>query len=220
MRQSFAQQVIASQEAERKRIAGELHDSLGQHLSIIKNLALLLLNGTAGASNGHAQIEGIASQASQAIDEVRQISYNLRPYQLDLLRLTKALEELVRKTCQVAGIQSAVAIDDLSHAFAKENEIHPYRIVQECLNNLVKHSEATTARVLVQRSGGVVSLVIDDNGSGFLPAKYERDPVKGGFGLLGIRERVQLLGGVLTIRSMPGTGTVVTIEFKAAAETV
>jgi len=215
LRQAFAQQVIASQEAERKRIAAELHDSLGQHLSVIKNTALLLWNKSAGGE--HNEAECIAGEASQAISEMRQISYNLRPYQLDLLGLTKALEELARRTGEAAHLQMDVAIDDLSSAFAKEKEIHFYRIVQECLNNIVKHSRATVARVLVQRSGSTVLLLIRDNGTGFLPNKMESDPAKGGFGLLGIRERVHLLGGISKIHSTPGTGTVVSIEFHLEA---
>lgn len=211
LRQAFAQQIIASQETERKRIAGELHDSLGQHLSIIKNTALLLLNKSIGDEPSGA--ECIASEASQAMSEMRQISYNLRPYQLDLLGLTKALEELVRRTGEAAHLQMDVVIDDLSSAFPKEKEIHFYRIVQECLNNIVKHSRATMAQILVQRSGPTVLLVIRDNGTGFLPNKMEDDPAKGGFGLLGMRERVHLLGGVPKVHSAPGMGTVVSIEF-------
>ncbi len=210
LRQAFAQQVLASQEIERKRIAGELHDGMGQHLSVIKNTALLLLTKFAGKDS---YVECIAGEASQAITEMRRISYDLRPYQLDLLGLSKAVEELARRCGEAAHIQMDIVVDDLTSAFAKEKEIHFYRIVQECLNNILKHSHATLAQVLIQRSDPTVLLVIHDNGRGFLPNKMEADPEREGFGLFGLRERVHLLGGAFKIQSTAGTGTTVSIEF-------
>jgi signal transduction histidine kinase len=209
LQRAFAQQIIASQETERKRIAGELHDSLGQRLAVIKNMALLL--NRSADRNHHEQIDAIAAEASQAIGEVRQISYNLRPYQLDLLGLTKAVEVLAARTCEAAGIRADIVADDLAGVFQKEAEIHFYRIVQECLSNIVKHSNATLTTVLIQRTAGAVSLVVSDNGAGFVP---EEQP-GGGFGLTGISERAQLLGGKAAIQSSPGQGTTVTIEISS-----
>jgi signal transduction histidine kinase/ligand-binding sensor domain-containing protein len=215
MQRAFAQQILASQEAERKRIAGELHDSLGQHLTVIKNMALLL-NRPDGHNRQH-QLEGIANETTQAIAEVRNISRNLRPYQLDLLGLKKALEVLIARTCETSGIRADVVVDDLSGAFRKESEIHFYRIVQECLNNVAKHSKAGSVSVMVQRNAGGLLLVVSDDGVGFLPARANGDGIMGGFGLTGISERARLLGGRASFRSAPGHGTTVTIEIEPEA---
>jgi signal transduction histidine kinase/ligand-binding sensor domain-containing protein len=215
MQRAFAQQIMASQETERKRIAGELHDSLGQRLTVIKNMALLL-NRPDGRNRQH-QIEAIASETAQAIAEVRNISHNLRPYQLDLLGLKKAIEFLIARTCETSGIRADVVVDDLSGAFCKESEIHFYRIVQECLNNIAKHSKATTITILVQSNAAGVSLVVSDDGVGFLSTRPNGDGKMGGFGLTGICERARLLGGKASIRSAPGQGTTVTIEIEPEA---
>jgi signal transduction histidine kinase len=215
MQRAFAQQILASQEAERKRIAGELHDSLGQHLTVIKNMALLL-NRPDGHNRQH-QLEGIANETTQAIAEVRNISRNLRPYQLDLLGLKKALEVLIARTCETSGIRADVVVDDLSGAFRKESEIHFYRIVQECLNNVAKHSKTGSVSVMVQRNAGGLLLVVSDDGVGFLPARANGDGIMGGFGLTGISERARLLGGRASFRSAPGHGMTVTIEIEPEA---
>ena len=123
--QAFSRQLIASQENERKRIAAELHDSLGQRLVIIKNLALILLNGSA-ADGAREQIDEISTEASQAIGEVKEISYNLRPHQLDRLGLTKALEALVKKAASASPIAFTSEIDDIDDVFPKQAEINFY----------------------------------------------------------------------------------------------
>ena len=215
MQRAFAQQVIASQETERKRIAGELHDSLGQRLAVIKNMALLL--NRQAAKNPERQIEAIAAETAQAIAEVRSISRNLRPYQLDLLGLKKAIEVLVTHSCEAAGIRADVAVDELSGAFAGDLEIHFYRIVQECLSNAIKHSKATAISVMVQRLESSISLVVSDDGVGFIPQHPVADSLAGGFGLTGISERAMLLGGTASIRSAPGQGTTVTIKIESKA---
>jgi signal transduction histidine kinase len=215
LQRAFAQQIIASQETERKRIAGELHDSLGQRLTVIRNMALLL--NRQGARNPEGQIEAIAAETAHAITEVRSISHNLRPYQLDLLGLSKAIDVLVTHSCQAAGIRADVVVDDLSGAFPKESEIHFYRIIQECLGNTIKHSKASTIRVMVQRLETEISLVVSDDGIGFIPMRPVAAGAPGGFGLTGIAERAMLLGGSASIQSAPGQGTTVTITIETKA---
>jgi signal transduction histidine kinase len=94
----------------------------------------------------------------------------------------------------------------------QESEIHFYRIAQECLNNAVKHAHAKVITVLIQRQATHVSLVISDDGAGFNPERPSSNGTPGGFGLTGISERAQLLGGTASIRSAPGQGTTVTLE--------
>jgi signal transduction histidine kinase/ligand-binding sensor domain-containing protein len=206
--QAFSRQLIASQENERKRIAAELHDSLGQRLVIIKNLALILLNGSATV-HAREQLDEISTEASHALGEVREISYNLRPHQLDRLGLTKAVEALVKKAASASPITFSSEIDDIDGVFPKEAEINFYRVAQESVNNVVKHSAATDASVTVRRDDGRIALTVRDNGKGFVPETIQRDPSAGGLGLVGISERATLLGGHATIQSAPGRGTTI-----------
>jgi signal transduction histidine kinase/ligand-binding sensor domain-containing protein len=212
--QAFARQLIASQEQERKRIAAELHDSLGQRLVVIKNLALMFLN-VPNATRDQSQIENISAEASQAIGEVKEISYNLRPYQLDRIGLTKAIEAIVRTAKAASTIEITSEIDaDIDEYFPRDAEINFYRIVQESVGNLVKHSGATRAFVKIELSGAQLDLAITDNGAGFVPGQTESK--SGGFGLLGIAERVELFGGKLDVRSAPGQGTTVRVKLNSA----
>jgi signal transduction histidine kinase len=213
--QAFSRQLIASQEAERKRIAAEMHDSLGQRLIVIKNLAYLLLRARKGAAadDSDAQtITEISDEASSAIAETREISYNLRPFQLDRLGLTKAIEAMVRTTGNASGINFSSELDNIDDVFAEDLRINFYRIVQESLGNILKHAQATEVNVRVKRRVEHVILTIEDNGRGFTPD--ERSPLfsRSGFGLTGMGERARLLGGELKVRSMPGKGTTVLFE--------
>jgi signal transduction histidine kinase/ligand-binding sensor domain-containing protein len=209
--QAFSRQLISSQENERKRIAAELHDSLGQRLVIIKNLALILLNGSS-TDGAREQIDEISSEASQALGEVREISYNLRPHQLDRLGLTKAVEALVKKAAAASPITFTSEIDDIDGVFPKEAEINFYRVAQESVSNVVKHSAASEASVIVRREDRRVALTVHDNGKGFGPEPAQPETLSGGFGLVGISERATLLGGHATIQSAPGRGTTIGIS--------
>jgi signal transduction histidine kinase len=209
--QNFARQLIESQEQERKRIAAELHDSLGQNLLIVKNRAQL---GQIAAQQKDPelleQFEWIVSSATQSIEEVREIAQNLRPYHLDRLGLTKALEVMLEKvaaTTRIRFVSELVPLDDL---FSKEDAITLYRVVQESLNNVIKHAEASEVHVSVERLTDSVTLTVRDNGRGFALADAAARP--SGFGLAGMVERVRMLGGEWRIDSQEEQGTTVTIR--------
>ena len=214
--QSFSRQLIASQENERKRIAAELHDSLGQRMIVIKNLAHFLLKSSKQNANGRdvQTLEEISGEAAAAINETREISYNLRPFQLDRLGLTKAIEAMVRTVSAASGIHFSSDIDNIDDVFPEDLRINFYRIVQESLNNIMKHSQATEASIQVKRDGLSVMMTIRDNGCGFSPTEKPSQPPTNGFGLTGISERTSLLGGDFKVRSTPGRGTVMTIEIR------
>ncbi len=214
LQQAFSRQLIASQENERKRIAGELHDSLGQRLVVIKNLALFFLRaqGEAAANGKFGQIEEISAETSLAIDETREIAYNLRPFQLDRLGLTKAIEGLVRAVSAASGILFTCEVDNIDDVFPEDLRINFYRIVQESVNNIVKHSKASEAGISVQRTADRVVLAVRDNGQGFVPAGGSAEPQQNGFGLSGMAERAQLLSGVFTVHSTPTRGASIRIE--------
>jgi signal transduction histidine kinase/ligand-binding sensor domain-containing protein len=213
--QAFSRQLIASQEAERKRIAAEMHDSLGQRLVVIKNLAYLLLHSkkAAPANDSDAQtIAEISDEASSAIAETREISYNLRPFQLDRLGLTKAIEAMIRTTGIASGIRFTSELDNIDDVFPEDLRINFYRIVQESLGNIMKHAQATEVSVRVKRRIENVILTIEDNGRGFTPDERSPLPSHSGFGLTGMGERARLLGGEFKVRSTPGKGTTVVFE--------
>ena len=212
VQQAFSRQLIASQESEHKRFASELHDSLGQHLVVIKSLALMSLNSGTSEGVGKDHNEEISAVASQALTEVREIAYNLRPYQLDRIGLTKAVEAVVRTASGATGIAFESTIDWIDDVFAKELEINFYRIVQESVNNVIKHSQATQASVTVRRTRDELRLVVRDNGNGFTPVEKTVGTARGGFGLIGIAERARLLQGSAKVQSAPGQGTAITIE--------
>ncbi len=208
--EAFSEQLISSQESERKRIAAELHDSLGQHLLIIKNSALLALN----SDNGKEQLGDISVIASQAIDEVREISYNLRPYQLDDIGLTKAIESIIAKVASSSEIEFAFESDRIDDLFTAEEEINIYRIVQESLNNIVKHSGARRATIRIERQGRRVEIMIRDDGRGFDSEQMITHERREGFGLKGISERARMLGAKYVINSAAGEGTVINLNLE------
>ncbi len=212
--QAFARQLIESQEAERKRIAGELHDGLGQNLLVIKNRALFGLMQPDDAPRAAEQLTDISTTASQAIDEVRQIAANLHPYQLDRLGLTKALTAMVRKVGAAAQLEIACALDNVDGLLPPASEINLYRIVQEGLNNIIKHAQATEASVQLRRLPHSLHLTMQDNGRGFVNAErgvLNAEAKSSGFGLTGLSERALLLHGTLQIDSTPGEGTRLTL---------
>jgi signal transduction histidine kinase/ligand-binding sensor domain-containing protein len=214
--QVFSQQLIASQESERRRIAAELHDGIGQHLIIIKNHALLFLRGELTGQDSEQRHEAVAEirdEVSRALEETRGISYNLRPSQLDRLGLSTSIEALVDSASRATHINFLTKIDNIDNYFPEDMCIHFYRIAQETLNNIIKHSEARQAKIHVERTGQSVVLSIHDDGKGFVPGQVTPTSGKGGFGLSGIRERATLLGGKVTIQSRLDHGTTVRIEF-------
>lgn len=203
--QQFSRQLIESQEAERKRIAGELHDGLGQTLLIIKNRAFL---GTK-ANNlevANEQLGEISASSGEAINQAREIAYFLRPSQLERLGLTSALEEMMSQVSESSEIEFEYEIASVDGVFSPENEINFYRIVQESINNILKHSDATKAKVFVSRKVDKIELSVQDNGKGF-GIQEKNIHGKSGFGLFGIEERVRILGGNFSIKTEIGKGT-------------
>jgi signal transduction histidine kinase/ligand-binding sensor domain-containing protein len=205
----FSKQLIQSQENERKRIASELHDSLGQDLLVIKNLALL-------NKSKDDQFEEISKTAGLALDEVRRISYNLHPYQLDRLGLSKAISSMFVNIEGASKIKFDLRIDNVDNLFDKEKEINIYRIVQECVTNIIKHSAATNAMVIVQNSGNHLMIEIADDGKGF-DFEVMKSESKG-FGLKNLSSRVSFLDGEIGYSSSTDFATFVNIKIPVRNE--
>ena len=204
--ETFARCLIDSQESERRRIASELHDSLGQMLLIIKNRAFMGLKAGASTEAMREQLKEISATSTHSIDEVRTIARGLRPYQLDRLGLTSTLADSAELVAGSGGPRVTAQVDSIDGLFPPEVEISIYRIVQEGLNNAVKHAAATAVRLTVEREDRVVRIRLSDDGRGFDASRKE------GFGLAGIKERVELLGGTMSIDSWPGRGTCLVVE--------
>ncbi|MGH9904767.1 MAG: sensor histidine kinase, partial [Pyrinomonadaceae bacterium] len=211
--EAFARELIASQEAERKRIAAELHDSLGQNLVIIRNWAMLGAGQLENNAPAKQELEEINTIASHSINEVREIAYNLGPYHLERLGFENSIRDMATRVARSSGVAIATELDALDGALSSETQMSLYRVAQEALNNMVKHSRATETRIALKRESAGVRLSVTDNGRGFDPqtAKVSEAPggSRPGFGLNGMAERVRLLGGALTIRSAPEHGTTV-----------
>jgi two-component system sensor histidine kinase ChiS len=209
--QELSRKLLESQEDERKRIGSGLHDSIGQNLLVIKNLAVVGLEANKSRKTSDEQLDEISLLASQSLSEVREISYNLRPYHLDQLGLTGALRSIISRIASSSQIIFSEDLDDLDDLFPKESEINVFRIVQEAVNNIIKHSRAKNANIKVKRDEGSVRFTLSDNGIGF-------DSSRQGFGLTGMAERVRILGGSLAIKSGGGTGTTITVIIPIRSE--
>lgn len=212
--EAFSRGLINAHETERRRIAAELHDSIGQSLAMIKNRAVFNARSDFDQRTAREAFEEISKQSGEAIGEVREIAYNLRPYLLDRLGLTKAIETLLGNIAETGAIRVESVIDDVDGIFPNETEISIYRVLQESLSNVLKHSDASRSTVLIRRNEHGVSIVVEDDGRGFDPSEH-RYGKRPGFGLLGMSERVRLLGGTYTIESEIGGGTIVRIQLNS-----
>ncbi|MDQ3801004.1 MAG: histidine kinase, partial [Acidobacteriota bacterium] len=203
-RAEFARRLIESQESERHRIALELHDSIGQTLAVIRNRTLL---GMEAGEDGkivemHAQLKQISEASTLALSETREIARNLHPAQIENLGLTAALRSLVESVESATGLKCEADIDEISQNLPYDASINIYRIVQESLSNIIKHSGASFAGVRLQIENEKLVLLIEDDGRGFTDGTNPQ-----GLGLTGMRERARMIGADLTVDSHPGEGT-------------
>ena len=198
--------------AERERLARELHDSVTQTLY---SLSLFAEGALEQARNGQFEpvqynLTRIGEAAQQALKEMRLLVYELRPVDLAQEGLVGALHQRLAAVERRAGITARLVAEDLIELpLAIEQEL--YSITQEALNNTLKHSGATVVTVRLRQVAGEVELAIVDNGQGFDP---DESQAKGGLGLRGLRERVDMLHGVLVIRSTPGQGTTIEVRVR------
>ena len=160
------------------------------------------------------ELRQLSEVASQAIDEVREVSFDLHPHTLDRLGLKKGIESIINKFSQTSPVRFSSVLDEIDKCFTTKEEINIFRIVQECLNNVIKHSKATECFVQIQCIDKICQIVVKDNGIGFDMQKYILNPTEyQGMGLAGIQERVMLLNGKLVIKSEKGTVVNITIPF-------
>ncbi|MBN1446445.1 MAG: tetratricopeptide repeat protein [Bacteroidetes bacterium] len=210
--QEFSRRLIELQEEERKRISSELHDSLSQELIVIKNRAILAIKADGDAETAKTHMDEVVSLAVTALTDVRQISRTLRPYQIDLVGLSETLRGALRNVSQSALPQLSFEIGDIDGLLPRENEVTLFRLMQESVNNIVRHAQATEAKVIAVREDEYIRLTVTDNGRGFDPSAPPVPGKSGGLGLLSMKERVSMLNGILALDSAPGRGTRVDIR--------
>jgi len=208
--QQFGAAAQETRELEKGRIARELHDELGQSLTMLRmDVAWCKANLRDGDAGVAAKLERMETMLKGTVAATRRIASDLRPLMLDDLGLVPALEWLVQNMTQRTGIPCDFSIDDPALQLPPAHSTAVFRIVQEALTNIAKHAGATHAAVVVRQDDGTVRVAIRDDGVGFA-AEDPRKPAS--FGLLGLRERATLLRGTATIRSAPGAGTTIEIE--------
>ncbi len=206
--QAFSRKLIDEVEKSKRKIASELHDSLGQNLLITKNeitQCLILPDLPHGCTKILKEISAIISES---INDIRQISQDLHPHQLDRLGLTRAIEAMINKVTRSLEIYFTHEIDEIDRLIPMEIGIHIYRIIQEGLNNIIRHANAKNVFIKIKNSYSTVKIVIKDDGEGFDYKKYAADYTQSkGLGLAGITERVKILNGDFKIDTVPHKGT-------------
>ena len=205
--QDALRRVVSAQEAERRRLARELHDETGQALTSIL-LGLRAVEEAEGELELREAIREVRDLVRSTLRDVRRLAVELRPTALDDFGLVPALERLTDSFAEQTGISVDFQASLTSGRLPTEIETALYRIVQESLTNIVKHARAGSVSVVLTRKEDAVSVVVEDDGVGFEPGR----PRDGGIGLLGMQERVALLGGRLAIESRPGAGTTFVAE--------
>jgi signal transduction histidine kinase len=203
--------VIEAQESERRRLALELHDETGQALtSILLGLKAIRASSTDEAA---ARAEaGVRALVVQALQDVRALAVELRPAALDDFGLVPALERLAETFSQRSGIEALVEAS-LDQRLPSEIETTLYRVVQEALTNVVKHAGAEHVSIVISGRNQSVAATVDDDGRGFDAGSVRADAL----GLLGMRERLALVGGTLAVESSPESGTTIAAQVPLAA---
>lgn len=197
-REEFAQHLLLAQEQERQRLANELHDSVGQNLSLIKNRALLALQTTALPEAVAQHIAAVSDLTTDVIAEVRTVAQNLRPLHIEQLGLTDALETLLEKVSESSTLAIERRLENVDDALKGAAATHLFRILQEALNNILKHARASHCRVWLERDLHYVRLTVADDGVGF---NADAQSGRHGLGLASIAERARMLGGTYRIES-------------------
>jgi signal transduction histidine kinase len=209
LRREALERAIEAQEAERTRVARDLHDDIGQSLTSML-IALHLAESTEpGSDEARHRLEELREMMTDTLDSVRRVAFELRPAVLDDIGLVAALHRLARDLGARSELNvdiSVAGIDD-SHRLPAPAETALYRIAQEALTNVARHAGVRDASVSLEREPGFTVLEVRDRGSGFEPLTRLHS-----LGLRGMHERASLIGGALTINSEPGVGTLIRIE--------
>ncbi len=208
--QRLSSELLTAQEAERLRISKELHDELGQALTMIKlRIGLIEMDPEADRERVLEHCENASALIDRVIEEMRRLSRDLTPAVLDNLGLTAALRRLAADSRKASNIDVSVEVDDIDHLFSQQQSILLYRVFQESMTNVMKHAEATLVKISAREKDGSVWFEVEDNGKGMGPeqARSQGRTFRRGMGLTIMSERVRTLGAALEIHSSKGSGT-------------
>ena len=213
----YLHQVTRAQEEERKRISRELHDDTIQALVVLsRRLETLAPGGQELPEKSRLRLEELREQVNEIMQSVRRLSQDLRPAALDRLGLLSALQWLASDVGKYSGISTEVSVQGIERRLPEEVELVLFRITQEAMRNVWRHSEATKAEIAVKFEPDKIGITISDNGKGFKPPEAIGDLARDGkLGLAGMQERTRLLGGTLTIQSEVGKGSSITFSIPA-----
>jgi signal transduction histidine kinase len=206
-RLKVARLLLNAQEAERSRVARELHDDIGQAIAILSmdlQRTAFLLKGK--SKEGDAQLKDLQDRIKFLGNRVKNLSHQLHPSALEYLGLAAAANGFCNEFCERSGIQVAYECIGISQGLSTDIALNFFRVLQEALRNVMKHSQADQVEVALYETGGYLCLTIADNGEGFDSDQAFENP---GLGLTSMRERMCLLGGSFEIRSKPGIGTTI-----------
>ena len=208
------QQVTKAQEEERKRISHELHDESIQSLVITgRQLDALASDDKGLPEDSRLFLEELRQQVNNIIQELRRITQDLRPAALDRLGLLPALKWLASDFHRYSGIETTVNIIGTERRVSEDIELVLFRITQEALRNVWRHSKATKAEIAVEFKPTRIRITISDNGQGFkVPQRIGDFARYGKLGLSGMQERARLIGGSVSVQSELGKGSTITVE--------
>jgi len=209
--QELSAKLVSVQEQERRHIARELHDEIGQALTAVKVELALAQRTIDGAKEPTDMLQAARRITDGALHQVRDLSYLLHPAALDEFGLVPAVDAHIKRFSKRHEIAAELSHANMSSRLAPETEAAAYRIIQEALNNVAKHATATECRVCLARQQDTLRIVVEENGIGF-DASAPRSPDRRGLGLIGIRERAAHLNGTVLIESVRGRGTRIMVE--------
>jgi PAS domain S-box-containing protein len=208
----YLQQATRAQEEERKRISHELHDDTIQALVVLSRQLDALTTEKDVPEPMRLRLEELWQHTDNIVQGVRRLSQDLRPAAIDRLGLLPAIQWYADEVSKYSGVKAKVNVTGKEHRLPEEVAITLFRIIQEALRNIWRHSGATDAEINIEWSDGSVKVIVSDNGQGFkLPGKVGDLAKLGKLGLAGMQERAQLMGGTLAVQSEPGKGTTITV---------
>jgi signal transduction histidine kinase len=209
--------LVSAQEEERRVIARELHDEVGQALTAIKMELGVAQRGVAAGSREAGSLAEARSIAESALQNVRDMSQLLHPSMLDDFGLPETLQTYLRGFSKRSGIRAQLTSERMDERLPADVEVGLYRIVQEALTNVLKHAHATTCTVRLIRREDHVHLTIDDDGNGIESVLDSAVPARRGLGIIGMRERAASLAGSFSIHNRPEGGTHVSVRLPLTA---
>ena len=212
----YLHQVTKVQEEERKRISHELHDDTIQSLIVLsRKLDALASSSKRLSEDDRLQLEELRQQTNNIMQGIRRLSQDLRPAELERLGLLATLEWLASDMAEYSGIEIKVNVIGSEQRLPEEIELELFRITQEALRNVWRHSQATRAEITVEFNHDKTKITVSDNGKGFdIPQRIGDLAKDGKLGLAGMQERVRLIGATLKVKSQPGKGTSITVELR------